>query len=152
MSRVTMYRQVGGLEETMRLLLARDMHRLIRTLPNAMRGAVGPLAVVRLVETVVDRTRGHRVLAKVLNDEPELLNRVLVRDLGTVTAQATDVIAPMLEALMVDEQVARRDPRVLAEWLVRQTVTLIVAPARGDLSTFLAELLVPALAPIGDRR
>ena len=53
---------------------------------------------------------------------------------------------------MTAGQLARRDPRVLAEWLVRQTVTLILAPPEGDLHAFLAELLVPALTPSEERR
>jgi hypothetical protein len=53
---------------------------------------------------------------------------------------------------MVAGQLAPRDPRVVAEWLVRQTVTLILAPPAGDLHDFLAELLVPALTPSEERR
>jgi hypothetical protein len=41
---------------------------------------------------------------------------------------------------------------VTADWLVRQTVTLILAPPEGDLHAYLAELLVPALSPIKERR
>lgn len=151
-SRVTVYRQVGTVEEMARLLLARDMHRLLTLLPSALDGAVGPDTVVRLVETIIDHARSHPVLAKVLNDEPHLLGPLLVSDLGTVAARVADVVAPLLEALMDAGQLARRDPRVVAEWLVRQTVTLILAPPSGDLHAFLAELLVPALTPSEDRR
>jgi hypothetical protein len=53
---------------------------------------------------------------------------------------------------MAAGQLARRNPRVVAEWLVRQTVTLILAPPEGDLHDFLAEVLVPALTPTEERR
>lgn len=151
-SRVTVYRQVGTVEDMARLLLARDMHRLLTLLPEALDGATGPDTVVRLVETIIDHARAHPVLAKVLNDEPHLLGPVLVSDLGTVAARVADVVAPLLEALMAAGQLAPRDPRVVAEWLVRQTVTLILAPPAGDLRDFLAELLVPALTPSEERR
>jgi AcrR family transcriptional regulator len=151
-SRVTVYRQVGTVEDMARLLLARDMHRLLTALPAALEGAVGPETVVRLVETIIRHARNHPVLTKVLNDEPHLLGPVLVSDLGTVATRVADVVAPLLDALMSAGQLARRDPRVVAEWLVRQTVTLILAPPVGDLHDFLAELLVPALAPSKESR
>src|SRR3546814_3311033 len=98
-----------------RRLLARDMHRILTALPAALEGAVGPDTVVRLVETIIGHARAHPVLVKVLNDEPHLLGPVLVSDLGTVAARVADVVAPLLEALMAAGQLARRDPRVVAE-------------------------------------
>ena len=151
-SRVTVYRQVGTVEDMARLLLARDMHRLLETLPAAVQGAAGPETIVRMVEAIIDHARAHPVLAKVLRDEPHLLGPVLVSDLGTVAARVADVVAPLLEGLMATGQLARRDPRVTAEWLVRQTVTLILAPPAGDLRAYLAELIVPALTPTEVRR
>ncbi|HZT65396.1 MAG TPA: TetR/AcrR family transcriptional regulator [Acidimicrobiales bacterium] len=152
MSRVTVYRQVGTVENMARMLLARDMHRLLMALPVAVRGAVGPDAVVRLIETTIGQARAHPVLTKVLEDEPQLIGPVLVADLGTVAGRVADVVAPLLEALMDAGQLARRDARVVAEWLVRLTVTLILAPPPGDLRAFLAELIVPALAPTEEER
>ena len=146
-SRVTVYRQVGTVEDMARLLLARDLHRLLLSLAPAVQGASGPDTVVSLVETITEHARSHPVLSKVLRDEPHLIGPVLVSDLGTVAARVADVVAPLLEALMAAGQLARRDPRVVAEWLVRQTVTLILAPPPGDLRAHLAELLVPALTP-----
>lgn len=146
-SRVTVYRQAGTVEDLARMLLARDMHRLLMALPTAAEGAVGPETVVRLVETIIDHARAHPVLTKVLEDEPHLLGPVLVSDLGTVAARVADVVVPLLEALMDERHLARRDPRVVAEWLVRITVTLVLAPPPGDLRAFLGELLLPALAP-----
>jgi len=152
MSRVTVYRQVGTVENMARMLLARDMHRLLMALPVAVQGAVGPDAVVRLIETTIGQARAHPVLTKVLEDEPQLIGPVLVADLGTVAGRVADVVAPLLEALMDAGQLARRDARVVAEWLVRLTVTLILAPPPGDLRAFLAELIVPALAPTEEER
>jgi AcrR family transcriptional regulator len=146
-SRVTVYRQVGTVENMARLLLVRDLHRLLVRLPAAMRGATGPETIVRLLETIIEHARSHPVLMKVLRDEPQLLGPVLVSDLGIVSSRAAAMVAPLFEAMMDSGQLARRDARVVAEWLVRQTVTLILAPPRGDLRTFLSEFLVPALSP-----
>jgi AcrR family transcriptional regulator len=146
-SRVTVYRQVGTVEDMARSLLARDLHRMLAVLPAAVAEPTGPWTVVRLLEAVVEHARAHPVLAKVLADEPHLLGPVLVSDLGTLAGRVADVVAPLLAGLMASGRLARRDPRVLADWLVRQTVTLVLAPPAGDLHDYLAELLVPALTP-----
>jgi AcrR family transcriptional regulator len=151
-SRVTVYRQAGTVEDMARMLLARDLHRMLLALPAAMAGPVGPQTIVRLVEAIIDHARSHPVLAKVLVDEPHLLGPVLISDLGTVAGRVADVVAPLLASFMATGKLARRDPRVTADWLVRQTVTLILAPPDGDLHTYLAELLVPALSPTEERR
>ena len=151
-SRVTVYRQAGTVEDLARMLLARDMHRLLIALPAVAQGVVGPETVVRLVETIIEHARSHAVLTKVLKDEPHLLGPVLVSDLGTVAGRVADVVVPLLDALMDAGHLARRDARVVAEWLVRLTVTLILAPPPGDLRAFLSELLVPALTPTEESR
>jgi|GEM_PF-687953 AcrR family transcriptional regulator len=151
-SRVTVYRQVGTVEDMARLLLARDLHRLLVILPAAIGDTAGPDTIVRLVVAIVDHARSHPVLSKVLNDEPHLLGPVLISDLGPVASRVADVVAPLLQTFMDSGRLARRDPRVTADWLVRQTVTLILAPPPGDLRAYVAELLVPALTPMKERR
>lgn len=145
-SRVTVYRQVGTVEDMGRLLLARDLHRLLVSVPTALVGHDGPEAVIALIEAIVQSARVHPVLAKVLADEPQVIGPLLVSDLGNVASRVADVVAPLLETLMSLGQLAARDPRILAEWLVRQTVTLVIAPPDGDLGDFLRELLIPALS------
>ncbi len=135
-----------------RLLLARDLHRLLVILPAAIGDTAGPDTIVRLVVAIVDHARSHPVLSKVLNDEPHLLGPVLISDLGPVASRVADVVAPLLQTFMDSGRLARRDPRVTADWLVRQTVTLILAPPPGDLRAYVAELLVPALTPTKERR
>jgi AcrR family transcriptional regulator len=149
-SRVTIYRQMGTIEDMARLLLARDLHRLLGLVPAAIDGRSGPDAVVAVVEFIVHHARSHPVLAKVITDEPHVLGPVMVSDLGAVAERVADVVAPLLHHLMAAGQLARRDPRIVAEWLVRQTVTLILAPP-VDLGAHLRELLEPALTPEVDR-
>lgn len=149
-SRVTVYRQVGTVEDMARLLLARDLHRLLGLVPAALDGRAGPDAVVAVVEFIVEHARSHPVLAKVITDEPHVLGPVMVSDLGAVAERVADVVAPLLDELMASGQLARRDPRILADWLVRQTVTLILAPP-VDLGAHLREVLEPALTLEVDR-
>ena len=145
-NRTTVYRQVGTIEQQVRLLLARDLHRLLETLPGALSATTGPHVVVDLLAALVEFARAHPVLAKVLADEPELIGPFLVSEHDEVVSRVAVTLVPMLTAAMSSGVLAPRDPRVLAEWLVRLGISLILAPPR-DLRAFLTELLVPALAP-----
>lgn len=150
-SRVTVYRQVGTVENMARLLLARDVHRLLGALLVAVRGATGPETIVRMLEVIIEHAREHPVLTKVLRDEPHLIGPILVRDFGVLAHRVAEIVAPIFDALMDSGHLARRDSRVVAEWIVRQTVTLVLAPPQGDLHRFLSEFLVPVLTPDKER-
>lgn len=146
-NRATVYRQVGTIDHQIRLLIARDLHRLLAELPASLAGTSGPRAVVELMATIIRYASNHSVLAKVLQDEPEVIGPFLVSDLPEVIARVTTAIAPLLSAAMATRQIATRDAQLLAESLVRLGITLILAPPSGELETFLAEVLVPTLKP-----
>ncbi len=146
-NRATVYRQVGTIDHQIRLLIARDLHRLLTQLPVSLAGRSGPRAVVELMAAIIGHASDHPVLAKVLRDEPEVIGPFLASDLPEVIARITSAIAPLLRVAMASGQIATRDPDLLAESLVRLGITLILAPPPGDLDTFLAEILVPTLKP-----
>ena len=146
-NRTTVYRQVGNVDHQVRLLLARELNRLLASLPSALAGRTGPDAIVELLDAIVTFARNHPVLIKVLADEADLIGPVLISDLPELVGRVAAAITPLLEAAMDEGLLARRDPVVVAEWVVRLGVSLILAPPPGELSTFLAELLVPALSP-----
>jgi AcrR family transcriptional regulator len=151
-NRTTVYRQIGNVDEQVRLLLARDLHRLLASLPGALSGASGPEAIVELLDAIVTYAREHPVLAKVLADEADLIGPFLVSDMPELVGRVAAAITPLLDAAMTAGVLARRDPVVVAEWVVRLGVSLILAPPPGDLSRFIAELLVPALSPREENR
>ncbi len=144
-NRTTVYRQVGTVEQQAMLLLIRDAHRLLTALPTRVDGPVGPHTVIELMAAVVRRAREHPVLAKVLADEPDLVGTYVTRDSGALIELITGVLRPMLEAAVTGGAIARRNPVVLAEWLVRITVSLILTPPPVEVEEFLAEILLPAL-------
>jgi AcrR family transcriptional regulator len=143
-NRTTVYRQVGTINEVIRLLIARDLHRL-GELPASLAGTSGPRAVVELMATIVQYASDHPVMVKVLRDEPEVIGPFLASDLPEVIDRVTAAISPLLGAAMAADQIARRNPDLLAESLVRLGITLVLAPPSGELETFLAEVLVPTL-------
>src|SRR5207244_12553007 len=116
-----------------------------RRLPRALLDATGPETVVVLLAEVVDYVRQHPVLVKVLADEPEIIGPFLVTDLPEATAQIAEMVQPVLEVAMDAGLIARQDAAVLAGWLVRLAVALIIDPPRQPLRPFLEQLLLPAL-------
>lgn len=146
-SRTTVYRQVGTVERAARLLLARELHRFLDHVPTVLEGATGPKTVTRLLAAVVHFAREHPVLAKVLADEPELIGPFLTRDLPDLVARVTAIATPMLERAMTAGLVRQQDPVVLAEFVVRTIVSLVLAPPPGELGTFLDQTVLALLAP-----
>lgn len=143
-NRTTVYRQVGNVESMVRLLTARDLHRLLVELAPRHTAVLDPAGVVELVSAAVEWARRHPVVAKVVADEPELLGLSLP-DVPAALERIAAAITPALERGIAEGRLAPRDPTVVAEWLTRVAATAIFAPPPGDLRTFFAELLVPAL-------
>jgi len=152
LNRATVYRQVGTVEQMVRLLLARELHELVEFLPTQLKTSDGPEVVIELMAVVVDYARHHPVIVKVLADEPEMIGPFLVSDLPQVVTRVATQITPLLKFAMKSGVIAQRDPRLTAEWLVRTALTLVLAPPPGDLRVFLAELLLPALSPTKETR
>jgi AcrR family transcriptional regulator len=146
-NRTTVYRQVGTVEQVARLLFAREMHRMLEWLPERLEGGAGPEVVVDLLAAVVEYSRRHPVAAKVLADEHALIGPFLVQEIPELATEIAAAVAPLLDFAISGGQLARRDPVVVAEWLVRIGITMILAPPPGDPGQFLAELLIPALTP-----
>lgn len=145
--RTTVYRQVGNVDSMVRLLAARELHRLLDALPASLTGLGGPEAIVDLLATVVVYGRNHPVLAKVLADEPELIGPFIVAELPMLIDLVAAAATPLLRAAMAAGELAPRDPDGLAQMLVRLCMPLVLAPPTGDLRSLLGELLLPVLTP-----
>jgi AcrR family transcriptional regulator len=145
-NRTTVYRQVGNVESMVRLLAARDLHRVLSDLPNHFGADDGPDALIALLAAIIEFARAHPVVAKVLADEPQLIG-LLLEDYPEAMARLADAVTPLLRAAMESGRLARRDPGVLAEWIARVGVTMILAPPAGSADEFLREILLPVLEP-----
>ena len=146
-NRTTVYRQVGNVDRIVLLLMARELHRLIEALPESVLGLEGPEVVVDVMATVIAFGRNHPVLAKVVADEPELIGPFLVTDAPPMLDAIAALLAPILQAAMDAGELARRDPRAVAQMLVRLCLSCLLAPPPGDVAATLSQLLVPALTP-----
>jgi AcrR family transcriptional regulator len=146
-NRATVYRNVGGVDDMVRLLFARELHTLLGEVARLeLKPANGPKVVVRLVATVVRYARNHPVARKVLDDEPELIGPLLITYLPVVVRRVAEQLTPIVEWAQRTGALAKRDPVLLAEWLVRIAGSLILDPLPDDeIEVFLCELLLPAL-------
>lgn len=141
-NRTTIYRVLGAKDAIFRTLIAREVHRLMDgavELGSALRqrGAGGSDTIVELTAWAIERVRGHPTLAKLLADEPALVAGFMRDGIPGVLQRFTDVLGPLLGVAMDAGIVARRDPKVLTEWMVRMGLSLLFAPPRGDVRTFL---------------
>lgn len=146
--RTTIYRHVGSMSDVYRLLVAYELHKLVRALPDWVpAGGDGPAIVVELLASSIEHCLDHPVLTKVVSDEPELVAGFLVDGVPSLIERVGELVAPMLAAAMEAGVLARRDPTVIAQWVARVGLSLLVAAPPGDLRAFLDEFLRPVLDP-----
>jgi len=146
-SRSTVYRVAGTVEDLAQLLLARELHSFLSGIPEVLARRQGPDVVVELAAGFVRLATGHPAMQKILRDEPRYAGEALVEEIPRALESASAVVSTLLSAGMDNGLVARRNPDIVADWIVRTVFTAIVAPPAGDLEAWFAEVLVPVLAP-----
>jgi AcrR family transcriptional regulator len=148
-SRVTVYRQVGTTEDAARLLLARELDRLVSSLLPTLLAADDADGIVAVIASAVDFAVTHPVMRKVLQDEADLVGAFVMNEFGTVLERLLLLAEPVVRRL--DEIAGTRgiDIPVLAEWVARVVLTMVVGPPAGPPQEFLREVLRPLLVATG---
>ena len=146
-SRTTVYRHLGTVDNTVRLLVARELHRFQETVPAALEGASGPDGLVRVLAALIRFARQDPVLAKVLRDEPDSVGALLATQGVDSFQLVADVIMPPLEVAIAAGLIRQHDPVALAHWIARISAALVVAPPPVDLDQLLEDMLLPILQP-----
>jgi hypothetical protein len=129
-----------------RALLRREVGRVV-TAATVRPDELDPDGVVRLMAGIVTGVESNPVLHRVLHQELATMGVGFLESLPGNVRTLSDRLAPALAAAMDDGRLARRDPAVLAEWLVRQCFSLAVAPSAHAPETFFTEVLGPLLRP-----
>jgi AcrR family transcriptional regulator len=143
-SRGTVYRQVGPMPVIVRHLLRREVGRVVAT--AAVRPEeLDPERLVRLMAGIVTGVTTNPVLHRVLTRELSTMGVGFLESLPDNVRTLSGQLARALSSAMDDGRLARRDPEVLAEWLVRQCFSLAVAPSPHPPETYFAEVLLPLL-------
>ena len=145
-SRGTVYRQVGSMPVIVRQLLRREVGRVVAkaTVPPEELDAEG---IVRLMAGIVTGVSTNPVLSRVLTSELPTMGVGFLENLPRNVHTLSGYLAPALASAMDAGRLARRDPEVLAEWLVRQCFSLAVAPSAHPPEVFFGEVLLPLLRP-----
>jgi AcrR family transcriptional regulator len=145
-SRVTVYRQLGNVDRAARLLLARELDRLLSALLLRVAAAGDTGDIITIIADAVRFAIEHPVLSKVLRDEPELVGVFIVTELDSLLDRlrllATPVLA-RLDALGIAPAVDLTD---LADWVTRVLVTMVLAPPSAEVGAHLESVMGPLLS------
>ncbi len=146
-NRTTIYRVLGAKDVIFRLLVDREVHRLIEQAVQRVSvrepGTSVVESIIDLAASAIEQVKSNPTIAKLLADEPELVATFMRDGIPEVLESFTEVLGPLLGAAMERGVVAQRDPYVLTEWIVRLCLSLLFAPPRIELRAFLASGIRP---------
>jgi len=128
-----------------RLLLARELDRLVTALVPKLLAADDADGIVAVIGSAVEFATTHPVLSKVLQDEPELVGGFVIAELPTLIDRLLVLAEPVVRRLADLDERARFDIPVLGEWVARVVITMVVAPPRDPPEEFLRKVLLPVL-------
>jgi AcrR family transcriptional regulator len=128
-SRPTVYKHVGDVAGVARAVVDRELDRFFGTLADELT-APGP-AVDRLTGAIgfaVAHARGHPLLQRLLQLEPDAILPVFTVAAAPVLHRAVGVLNPVLEVAASDVGQPPRDRTADAELLARLTISLVITP------------------------
>lgn len=155
LSRGTVYRNVGGRDELLRLVLAREAERAMRGIDEALGGETDPAATVELGFAFLVRfVREHPVFDRLLRNEPETVLPSVTVDGGPFLAFYRELIAERLRRLERAGRIAPVDLERAADATARLAVSLVLTPSSvvdaddpEAVAAFAREVLLPMLRP-----
>ncbi|MGH9188359.1 MAG: TetR/AcrR family transcriptional regulator [Acidimicrobiales bacterium] len=145
-SKATAYRQVGSIDDALRLVVARELHDLLEELDVVLSRARGVDLVLVPALAITRRVREHPVFQKLLADEPHLAGELLpaVVDVFDV---ATGLLKRYLAVCMRAGEIRSGDPDALADLIGRLMLVALILPPR-DLKKHFRTALLPHLEPV----
>jgi AcrR family transcriptional regulator len=137
MSKATIYRYVSSKADLVNLYATREWRLFVEDfLRRRWRSDLDADEVARVVAEMVVTARAHPVMAKLLEDERDVVGNILVsHETQAGMAAVVDVMSPLFEAAGYPE------PARVVEWLLRMFVSLIVIPPATHADD--ADMLVP---------
>lgn len=152
--RVTIYRRVGQKHELVQAVILRELGRVIAHVA----ASIAPLRDIeeRVVEAFVvglRALRGHPLLQRLLETEPEHLLPYLTVNAGAGLAIGRRFIADQIRELRPVDRASEADPELIAEVLTRLSQSLVLTPGGGipldderSMRSFARACLAPIVA------
>jgi AcrR family transcriptional regulator len=152
-ARVTIYRRFANKPALVRAVILREGRRLLAEVDAAVDGvpagaeqvSEGFVAVLRLL-------RGHPLVQRMLRTEPDLALPFVTTHAAPVIASAREYLALCLKRAARNGGFKVREPREVAELLVRLTLSFILTPEScirletdAEARAFVRRHLLPAL-------
>lgn len=152
-SRPTLYRQVASLDEALSLVVARQVYWIFDEFTALLSGGASAETFIDAVVRLVTFGLEHPVIARFLNDEPELIGEALTGGrLPRFADQGVDVLAAVVENAMATGGIRAGDPRLTTAAIIRLGIGLVLYPAGEDLERIVRLTLEPMLEPAAKNR
>jgi AcrR family transcriptional regulator len=152
-SRPSVYKHLGDADGVAHALIDRELARFFEEVSAVL--SAQPSLRDRLVEGLaftVEYARGHALLQRMLELEPDLVVTAFTLRGGDVLRRAVGLLAPELERAADDGEVVGIAPDVAAEWVARIALSLVLTPSVTrdlddpvELRRYLESLLVGGL-------
>src|SRR3546814_21188668 len=82
--------KVGAVDNVALLVLGREAHRLLETVPVLLAGAEGPDVIIRVRVEAIEAATEHTMSRKVLQDEGQWMGRMVTRRIEALIDQRTE--------------------------------------------------------------
>jgi AcrR family transcriptional regulator len=157
--RVTIYRRIGQKHQLVEAVIVREVRRVVAEVATAIASLPDPpQRVVEAFVTALRAMRGHPLLRRLLETEPEDLLPYLTLDAGASLAIGRGFIADQIRDAGSVQGSRGPDPELIGEVLTRLAQSLILTPdgaipldderrLRNFARACLGPLVSPASAP-----
>jgi AcrR family transcriptional regulator len=152
-SRMTVYRRYPDVDAVLRDLMTREFGAAMAEIATDLAGTTGRARITDHVLASVAAFRGHPLMTKIVEAEPELLLPYVVGRMGETQRAAIGLLMAEVAEGQADGSIRAGDPRVIAQALLLVTQSFVLSgsiaedvPA-GALDGELARLVDAVLAP-----
>ena len=132
-SRPTLYKHGGTLEEIKAALLRRETDTFLEVVQASLEGATWTTDdIVDVLVTIIRHARRHPLLQSALRDAPEVVLPWFTTRADVVIAMAKAHVAPYLEAAIENGEMPRVDIDLLVDVLARVVLSLVFTAGTVD--------------------
>jgi TetR/AcrR family transcriptional repressor of uid operon len=151
-NRITVYRRFATRDALVQAVLAREARALFDTVDAMIRTLPTEAALAEGFAVILEGVRGHPLVKRTLETEPELVAELLVTQGAPLMVVAREYLAAHLREAQRAGHLAPFEVGPVAELMVRITASLLLTPEscirltdHGDALSFATRYLLPLL-------